>query len=146
MQGRVLAEPWPRRLDVKARCNLDVKPRPLDARLHPSMLVFVCDHPRLHLGARRSTLDYPSNPRRTPSTEPSNPRRGGARNNSRFHTRTACMLELDIDYRSQCVAHALQVREFHSMLGRGARTSTFRVRVIQLGLGYTRDTTFSQLS
>ena len=39
------------------------------------------------------------------------------------------MLELDIDYRPQCVAHALQVREFHSMLGRGARTSTF------LGLG-----------
>ena len=67
-------EPWPRRLDVKARCNLDVKPRPLDARLHPSMLVFVCDHPRLHLGARRSMLDYPSNPRRTPSTDPSHPR------------------------------------------------------------------------
>ena len=42
----------------------------------------------------------------------------------------ACMLVLDIDYRPQCVAHALQVREFHSMLGRGARTSTFRVRVI----------------
>ena len=55
--------------------------------------------------------------------------RGGARN-SRFHTRMACMLVLDIDYRPQCVAHALQVREFHSMLGRGARTSTFRVRVI----------------
>ena len=56
------------------------------------------------------------------------------------------MLVLDIDYRPQSVAHALQVREFHSMLGRGARTSTFRVRVIQLGLGYTRDITFSQLS
>ena len=27
------------------------------------------------------------------------------------------------------MAHALQVSEFHSMLGRGARTSTFRVRV-----------------
>ena len=40
------------------------------------------------------------------------------------------MLELDIDYRPQCVAHALQVREFHSMLGRGARD----VRAL-LGLG-----------
>jgi len=50
------------------------------------------------------------------------------------------MLVLDIDYRPQSVPHALQVREFHSMLGRGARTSTFRVRVIniQLGLGCAR--------
>ena len=40
----------------------------------------------------------------------------------------------DIDYRPQCVAHALQVREFHSMLGRGARTSTL------LGLGLGLDT------
>ena len=52
--------------------------------------------------------------------------RGGARN-SRFHTRMACMLVLDIDYRPQCVAHALHVHEFHSMLGRGARTSTFSI-------------------
>ena len=48
----------------------------------------------------------------------------------------ACMLVLDIEYRPQCVAHALQVSEFHSMLGRGARTSTFRV----LGLGLGLDT------
>lgn len=38
------------------------------------------------------------------------------------------MLVLDIDYRSQCVAHAHQVRDLHSMVGRGARTRTFRVR------------------
>ena len=54
--------------------------------------------------------------------------RAGARN-SRFQTRTAYMLVLDIDYRPQCVAHAHQVRDLHSMVGRGARTRTFRVRV-----------------
>ena len=60
--------------------------------------------------------------------------RGGARNSRDFtRARHASMLVLDIDYRPQCVAHALQVREFHSMLGRGARTSTFRVRVIYGG-------------
>ena len=53
--------------------------------------------------------------------------RAGARN-SRFQTRTACMLVLDIDYRPQCGAHAHQVRDFHSMVGRGARTRTFRVK------------------
>ena len=49
--------------------------------------------------------------------------------NSRFQTRTSCMLVLDIDYRPQCVAHAHQVRDLHSMVGCGARTRTFRVRV-----------------
>ena len=39
------------------------------------------------------------------------------------------MLVLDIDYRPQCVAHAHQVRDLHSMVGRGARMRTFRVRV-----------------
>ena len=71
--------------------------------------------------------------------------RVGARN-SRFQTRTAYMLVLDIDYRPQCVAHAHQVRDLHSMVGRGARTRTFRVRVrvrvrvryqvLGLGLGF----------
>ena len=55
--------------------------------------------------------------------------RAGARN-SRFQTRTACMLVLDLDYRPQLVAHAHQVRDLHSMVGRGARTRTFRVRVM----------------
>ena len=56
--------------------------------------------------------------------------RAGARN-SRFQTRTACMLVLDLDYSPQCVriAHAHQVRDLHSMVGRGAGTHTFRVRI-----------------
>ena len=57
--------------------------------------------------------------------------RAGARN-SKFQTRTACMLVLDIDYCPQCVAHAHQVRDLHSMVGRGARTRTYllgRVRI-----------------
>ena len=62
--------------------------------------------------------------------------RGEARN-SRFQTRTAYMLALDIDYRSQCVAHAHQVRDLHSMVGRGARARTFRVRV-RVRVRYTR--------
>ena len=37
------------------------------------------------------------------------------------------MLVLDLDYSPQCVAHAHQVRDLHSMVGRGARTRTFRV-------------------
>ena len=62
----------------------------------------------------------------------------GARN-SRFQTRTAYMLALDIDYRPQCVAHAHQVRDLHSMVGRGARTRTFRVRVrVRVRVRYTR--------
>jgi hypothetical protein len=47
----------------------------------------------------------------------------------------AYMLVLDIDYRPQCVAHAHQVRDLHSMVGRGARTRTFRVTGLGLGLG-----------
>ena len=42
------------------------------------------------------------------------------------------MLALYIDYRPQCVAHAHQVRELHSMVGRGARCF---VRA-HLGLGF----------
>ena len=64
--------------------------------------------------------------------------RAGARN-SRFQTRMAYMLVLDIDYRSQCVAHADQVRDLHSMVDRGARTRTFRVRVrVRVRVKYAR--------
>ena len=51
--------------------------------------------------------------------------RAGARN-SRFQTRTAYMLVLDIDYRPQYVAHAHQVRDLHSMVGRLLRTTSYR--------------------
>ena len=43
------------------------------------------------------------------------------------------MLVLDIDYRSQRVAHALQVRDLHSMVGRGV--VVVHVRAL-LGLGF----------
>ena len=34
---------------------------------------------------------------------------------TKFQTRTAYMLVLDIDYRPQCVAHAHQVRDLHRL-------------------------------
>ena len=56
----------------------------------------------------------------------------------------AWMLVLDIDYRSQCVAHALQVRDLHSMVGRGACTQktltlTLTLALIVLSLCLHRD-------
>ena len=59
--------------------------------------------------------------------------------NSRFQTRTSCMLVLDIDYRPQCVAHAHQVRDLHSMVGRGARINA-QCALLGLELGYERIT------
>ena len=55
--------------------------------------------------------------------------------NSRFQTRTSCMLVLDIDYRPQCVAHAHQVRDLHSMVGGGAEVHVRALLGLGLGLG-----------
>ena len=90
--------PWPRRHQASTRATI--------------------------LGTRKEKSHYPPSRAKTHFCMRM---RGGSRN-SRFQTRTACMLVLDIDYRPQCGAHAHQVRDFHSMVGRGARTRTFRVK------------------